>query len=88
MTILGADLSDYLISIAQKEIEWVRKYGKPLKLDFPHNGSTLGEVPPDEYIHLLEKYLLLALYLLPKDSNSPLNQPTLRHPGISDIIVL
>ncbi|KAJ5594732.1 kinase-like protein [Penicillium hispanicum] len=75
-----ADPCGYLMSIAQKEIEWVRQYGKPLKLDFPHNGSTPGEVSPDEYVHLLEKFLLLAPYLLPKDLNSPLNQPTLRHP--------
>ncbi|PTU23284.1 hypothetical protein P175DRAFT_0515195 [Aspergillus ochraceoroseus IBT 24754] len=46
------DPCDYLTSIAQKEIEWLRHYGKLSKLDFPHNGSTPGEVSPDEYIDL------------------------------------
>ncbi|KAB8206652.1 hypothetical protein BDV34DRAFT_212276 [Aspergillus parasiticus] len=78
-----ADPCSYLMSIAQKEIEWVRQYGKPLKLDFPHNGSTPGEVSPEEYIHLLEKFLLLAPYLLPRDSDNPLNQLTLRHPDLN-----
>ncbi|PIG88580.1 hypothetical protein AARAC_000971 [Aspergillus arachidicola] len=78
-----ADPCSYLMSIAQKEIEWVRQYGKPLKLDFPHNGSTPGEVSPEEYIHLLEKFLLLAPYVLPRDSDNPLNQPTLRHPDLN-----
>lgn len=85
LTTIGVNPHGYLQSIAQKEIKWARQYGKPLKLDFPHNGSTPGEVSPDEYIHLLERFLLLAPYLLPKDSNSSLNQPTLRHPGISYI---
>ncbi|KAB8226421.1 hypothetical protein BDV33DRAFT_226912 [Aspergillus novoparasiticus] len=75
-----ADPCSFLMSIAQKEIEWVRQYGKPSKLDFPHNGSTPGEASPDEYIHLLEKFPLLAPYLLPRDSDNPLNQLTLRHP--------
>ncbi|KKK24370.1 hypothetical protein ARAM_000858 [Aspergillus rambellii] len=52
------DPCDYLTSIAQKEIEWLRHYGKPSKLDFPHNGSTPGEVSPDEYI--VEPRLLVA----------------------------
>lgn len=29
----------------------------------------------------MDKYLALAPYLLPKDANSPLNRPTLGHPG-------
>ncbi|RHZ55947.1 hypothetical protein CDV55_100222, partial [Aspergillus turcosus] len=32
------DPKKYLASIAEKEIEWTRLYGKPVQLDFPHNG--------------------------------------------------
>ncbi|KAE8332170.1 kinase-like domain-containing protein [Aspergillus sergii] len=62
--------NDYLQSIAQKEIEWTRRYGMPIELDFPHNGLFPGEQHPDDYIQLLNKY-------------SPLNRPTLRHPDLN-----
>lgn len=79
---LGKDPEDYLRSIAEKEIESTRRYGKPLELDFPHNGPFPGKHDPKQYIALLEKYLALVPYLLPKDDSDPLNQPTLRHPGM------
>jgi hypothetical protein len=37
------DPKKYLASIAEKEIEWTRQYGKPVQLDFPHNGVFPGE---------------------------------------------
>ncbi|PGH15814.1 hypothetical protein AJ79_02195 [Helicocarpus griseus UAMH5409] len=74
---------DYLRSIAEKEIEWTRRYGKPVALDFPHNGLIPGEQDPKEYIALLEKYLALVPYLLPEDASHPFNQPTLRHPDLN-----
>lgn len=77
----GATPTTYLESIAQKEIEWTRRYGEPLELDFPHNGVFPGKKSPEDYISLLEKYLALAPYLLPRARDSPLNRPTLRHPG-------
>ncbi|KAL4779756.1 kinase-like domain-containing protein [Aspergillus varians] len=73
----------YLQAVAQKEIAWIEQYGKPLELDFPHNGAFPGEKHPKEYLHLLEKYLALVPYLLPQNSNSPLNRPTLRHPDLN-----
>ncbi|KAL1854990.1 hypothetical protein Plec18170_004402 [Paecilomyces lecythidis] len=73
----------YLESIAQKEIEWTRRYGEPLELDFPHNGVFPGKKSPEDYISLLEKYLALAPYLLPRARDSPLNRPTLRHPDLN-----
>ncbi|KAL3414057.1 hypothetical protein V8F44DRAFT_633910 [Aspergillus fumigatus] len=69
------DYKEYLTSIARKEIEWTRRYGKLIELDCPHN------VPAD-YISLLNKYLTLALLLLLEDINHHLNQPTLHHPAI------
>ncbi|KZF26474.1 kinase-like protein [Xylona heveae TC161] len=74
---------EYLESIATKEIEWTRRYGNPVELDFPHNGVFPGEKQPEDYVRLLEKYLALAPYLLPKDTDSPLNRPTLRHPDLN-----
>lgn len=78
---LGKDPKDYLHSIAEIEIESTRRNGKPLDLDFPHNGPFPGKHDPKKHIALLEKYLALVPYLLPKDGSDPLNQPTLRHPG-------
>ena len=53
-----------------------------LELDFPHNGPFPRKYDPKQYIAILEKYLALVPYLLPKDDLDPLNQPTLRHPGL------
>lgn len=83
LTIAVNQPAEYLASSAQKEIEWTRRYGKSLELDFPHNGIFPGEKSPDDNICLLNKYLALSPYLLPKESNSPLTRPTLRHPGTS-----
>ncbi|CAG8935063.1 unnamed protein product [Penicillium salamii] len=83
LTIAGNDPKDYLLSVAQKEIEWTRRYGKPLDLDFPHNGVFPGTKSPDDYLGLLEKYVALVPYLLPSATDSPLNRPTLRHPDLN-----
>ncbi|GAQ07502.1 hypothetical protein ALT_4823 [Aspergillus lentulus] len=77
------DPKKYLVSIAEKEIEWTRQYGKPVQLDFPHNGVFPGEKSPEDYLCLLDKYLTLAPYLLPKEPDNPLNRPTLRHPDLN-----
>ncbi|EEP82666.1 predicted protein [Uncinocarpus reesii 1704] len=72
--------TDYLHSVGEKELVWTRSYGKPLELDFPHNGPFPGKQHPDQYITLLEKYLAMIPYLLPKQNSDPRNQPTFRHP--------
>ncbi|KAK2798734.1 hypothetical protein FQN49_008968 [Arthroderma sp. PD_2] len=79
---IGADSTAYLRSIAEKEIKWIEKYGKPLELQFPHNGVLTGKQDPGQYLDLLDKYLALAPYLLPKEG-SELNKPTLRHPDLN-----
>ncbi|KAL2840323.1 kinase-like domain-containing protein [Aspergillus pseudodeflectus] len=75
--------TEYLRSIAEKEIEWTQRFGKPLELDFPHNAVFPGERLPEDYLTLLHKYLTLAPHLLPKDGDSRLNAPTLRHPDLN-----
>lgn len=42
LTVLGCDYKEYLTSIARKEIEWTRRYGKLIELDCPHNGVFPG----------------------------------------------
>ncbi|PGH06237.1 hypothetical protein AJ80_08206 [Polytolypa hystricis UAMH7299] len=79
----GKNWKDYLRSIAEREIESTRRYGKPFELDFPHNGPFPGKQDPKQYIALLQKYLALVPYLLPKDDSNSLNQPTLRHPDLN-----
>ncbi|PYI30037.1 phosphotransferase enzyme family protein [Aspergillus indologenus CBS 114.80] len=77
------DPKGYLESIAKKEIEWTQRFGKPVELDFPHNGVFPGVKYPETYIDLLNKYLKLVPYLIHKDNTSPFNQPTLRHPDLN-----
>ncbi|GLA63040.1 phosphotransferase enzyme [Aspergillus tubingensis] len=71
---------EYLACIARKEAEWIRCFGKPVELDFPYNGVFPGLKYPADYLPLLDKYLALVPFLLPEDTNSRLNKPTLRHP--------
>lgn len=78
---LGSDQREYLRSVGRREIEWTRKFGKPQVNDFPHNTVLKGEVFSKIYLDLLDKYLSVASYLLPRDRKNPLNRPTLRHPG-------
>ncbi|KKK20164.1 hypothetical protein ARAM_007645 [Aspergillus rambellii] len=77
------DPKEYLVSIAEKEVKWTRRYGKAMELDFPYNGVFPGKKSPEDYLYLLDKYLALAPYLLPKGITSALNQPTLRHPDLN-----
>ncbi|KAF1838818.1 hypothetical protein BDW02DRAFT_621666 [Decorospora gaudefroyi] len=62
---------EYLQSIAQKEIDWTQRYGKPMEPEFPHNDLGLGS------------YLSLTPHLLPKDPSHPFNQPTLRQTDLT-----
>jgi hypothetical protein len=80
----------YFQSITRNEIAWTHRYGKAMKPDFPHSVLELGIQHSNEYLKLLETYLLLTPHLLPKDAAHPLNQPTLRHPNLtpSNIFIL
>ncbi|RMZ80547.1 hypothetical protein DV737_g2913, partial [Chaetothyriales sp. CBS 132003] len=74
---------DYLQAIAQKEMDWTRRYGTPMEPDFPHNTLGLGVQRPEDYYKLLESYQSLASHLLPKDRTHLFNRPTLRHPDLT-----
>ncbi|KKZ65758.1 hypothetical protein EMCG_08433 [[Emmonsia] crescens] len=77
---------DYLHSTGWKEREWTRKYGKPQVNEFPHNDMLQGEIAPEKYVDLLDRYLSICPYLLPEDNDKnghSLNQPTMRHPDLN-----
>lgn len=78
----GTDPKQYLVAIADKEVKWTEQFGKPLECDFPHNTVFPGVNSHEDYLKLLKKYIKIAPYLLPKDSQSSLNKPTIRHPGM------
>lgn len=77
----GTDPKDYLRAIADKEVKWIEKYGKPLENGFPHNIAFPGLKSPQGYLELLRKYMTIAPYLLPQEQGNNLSKPTLRHPG-------
>ena len=49
--------------------------------EFPHNTVLKGKIPPENYLDLLDKYLSICPYILPRDRDNGLNRPSLRHPG-------
>ncbi|OQE28241.1 hypothetical protein PENFLA_c005G00690 [Penicillium flavigenum] len=78
-----SDPRQYLLAIANKEIEWTEKFGKLLECDFPYNTVFSGVNSHRNYLELLKKYLAIAPYLLPKNPGDILNRPTLRHPDLT-----
>ncbi|PGH23411.1 hypothetical protein AJ80_02521 [Polytolypa hystricis UAMH7299] len=62
----GSDSKSYLAAIANKELKWVEKFGKPLECDFPHNTVFPGANSDKHYLRLLQKYLAISPYLFPK----------------------
>ncbi|KAJ5088888.1 serine/threonine protein kinase [Penicillium angulare] len=77
------DPKEYLRAIASKEIQWTEQFGKPIESGFPHNTVFPGVKSHKNYLILLNKYLAIAPYLIPKDPRDRLNQPTLRHPDLT-----
>ncbi|KAM5475459.1 hypothetical protein MauCBS54593_001148 [Microsporum audouinii] len=75
--------ADYLLSIARRECEWTRRYGKPRAVRFPHVVNFEGINSPDDHIQLLKQYMAMAPYLLGGDPHRELNRPTLRHPDLT-----
>ncbi|EGE79026.2 phosphotransferase enzyme family protein [Blastomyces dermatitidis ATCC 18188] len=73
----------YLAAIGKRELEWTKRFGKPLEKDFPYNSLLPGVIPPSAYSTLLEKYLAIAPFLLPNDAESHGSAPTLRHPDLT-----
>ncbi|GLA95884.1 phosphotransferase enzyme [Aspergillus tubingensis] len=44
------DPKDYLRAIAEKEVKWIEKYGKPLENGIPHNIAFPGVKLPQDYL--------------------------------------
>ncbi|KAL2011510.1 hypothetical protein VTN00DRAFT_4228 [Thermoascus crustaceus] len=80
------DQREYVCSIGIRELEWTRQFGKPQVNDFPHNNIVKGEVSPETYMDLLEKYLSTSPYILPEGRGNPLNKPTLHHPDLNQLV--
>ncbi|GAB1191289.1 hypothetical protein APSETT444_000461 [Aspergillus pseudonomiae] len=72
------DPMKYLAAIVEKEIEWTRRYGKSMELDFLYNGVFPGEKAPEDYLFSLEKYLALVAYLRPNRNDSFLYNEDIR----------
>lgn len=74
--------TDSLVSIARKELAWLRSYGQP-RLPFERayrEDTNYQKSMPEEHIETLRKYMRIAPYLVPDDTS--LHRPTLRHPDL------
>ncbi|KAK2812216.1 hypothetical protein FQN50_001574 [Emmonsiellopsis sp. PD_5] len=74
---------EYLLAIGNRELAWAKHFGKPRGVDFPHNAFFPDVNSHELYMALLEKYLAIAPFLLPKESSDPGNQAILRHPDLT-----
>ncbi|RAL16834.1 uncharacterized protein BO97DRAFT_420227 [Aspergillus homomorphus CBS 101889] len=79
------DPKNYLSAIAEKEVKWIGKFGKPLESDFPFNMIFRGMESHVDYLRLLKKYLATVPSLLPKEKGprSNLIRPILRHQDLA-----
>ncbi|OBT62476.1 hypothetical protein VE03_07985 [Pseudogymnoascus sp. 23342-1-I1] len=76
------DPHSYLRAIGTKELEWIRRFGKPMENELPHNTMLEGKIAPEAYTEFLDKYITISSYLLPESRENLLNRPTLRHPDL------
>ncbi|KAK2759064.1 Phosphotransferase enzyme [Arachnomyces sp. PD_36] len=74
---------EYLLAIGKRELAWAKKFGEPRGVDFPHNAFFPDVNSHELYIALLEKYLAIAPFLLPRELSDPGNQAVLRHPDLT-----
>ena len=63
---LGKNPHDYIFAIAHREIAWINRYAIRKAADDPLAASA-AQNSPSEHISLLEKYLNVTPYLLPRD---------------------
>lgn len=66
-TDLGKAPNDYVTAIAHREIAWISKYAVAKPLDDPSQPSK-AQNSPEAHISLLQKFLKVAPYLLPQDT--------------------
>ena len=78
-----------LVAAARKELAYLEKFGRPLQPFQRERREAYGykEQPPSDHIRNLERYLLIAPSLIPK--NSALRQFRIKHPDLqpSNVIV-
>ncbi|KAI4628396.1 hypothetical protein J4E83_002946 [Alternaria metachromatica] len=72
-----------LRSHAEKELAWIRKYGRPRHPFYREYAESFGykKQDPQDHIHSLGDYIRLIPHLIPKDAT--VHSPTLRHPDLS-----
>ncbi|EFE44815.1 hypothetical protein TRV_00366 [Trichophyton verrucosum HKI 0517] len=82
LTIIDNDPCLVLQAPAEKELAWIRTYGKPRFIFQRAYRETLGykKQDPEEHSNSLLEYLQLAPYLAP--TCPKLNLPILRHPDL------
>ncbi|KAI1937474.1 hypothetical protein LOZ57_006594 [Ophidiomyces ophidiicola] len=76
------DAAQCMEAVANKELAWLKSYAKPR---FPferayREATNYQKSAPEEYIEILEQYLKIVPYLIPKDKG--LQRPILRHPDL------
>ncbi|KKZ65771.1 hypothetical protein EMCG_08420 [[Emmonsia] crescens] len=67
---------DYVVALANQELEWIKQYAVPKSVDDPLLISAVQNTPR-AHISLLQKYLQVAPYLLPTDPD--IIAPTIWH---------
>lgn len=82
LTIQDGDPLRVLQAAAEKELAWIRAYGRP-RLPFDRHyreALQFQKQDPKDHAKSLEEYIRLAPYLVP--SCAELNKPILRHPDL------
>ncbi|RJE25400.1 hypothetical protein PHISCL_02291 [Aspergillus sclerotialis] len=75
--------NEHLLAIGNRELAWTEQFGKPQGVDFPHNAFFPDVNSHKLYIALLEKYLAVAPFPLPKEASNIGNKAVLRHPDLT-----
>ncbi|KAI4960759.1 hypothetical protein J4E86_002384 [Alternaria arbusti] len=72
-----------LRSHAEKELAWIRKYGRTRHPFYREYAESFGykKQDPQDHVHSLGDYIRLIPHLVPKDAT--VHSPTLRHPDLS-----
>ncbi|KAI2038307.1 Phosphotransferase enzyme [Ophidiomyces ophidiicola] len=73
---MGSSPVSYAEGIANREMDWIRRFAKPRNVSDPLRQSTSQE-SPSSHIHLLEKYLKILPDIIP--SGNELSRATLWH---------
>lgn len=83
LTCLGRSSEEVFTAVGERELHWLRKYGKPR---YPHLGYQRSFydyklVEPEQQMGFLQDYLALAAGVIP--SSDEARAPVIRHPDLS-----